>query len=141
MAFFAVQTSANQQPRVIDSLKQNSPDAFRAFVHPARGNGYFVVEADDDSTLRSLVGDIPQAHKVVGEIGWGEVTDLIKETETFDDIDQGSLVEITGMKAYEGDKARVTGINPQKGTVTVELHEELIPIQITVNREQFRVLD
>lgn len=141
MAFYAVGTQAGKEQDVAEDLAANKSPHIHAVLAPSRLESYVIVEADGEGPVERAVAETPFAVKMLdGQTSPQEALSFISPGSSVEDVVEGDVVEITG-GPYEGQRARVQSINTADEAVTVELHEETIPIPISVSGDQIRVLN
>jgi transcriptional antiterminator NusG len=138
MAFYAVSTMQGREIAVADDLSNTSSQHIHAVLAPDTLKSYVIVEADGLSPVEKEVADVYGANKVLpGMTSLQEVKSYLNPPSRVKDIHEGELVEITD-GPYMGQNARVKHVNNEKEQVTVELHEETIPLSVAVNGDQLR---
>jgi transcriptional antiterminator NusG len=138
MAFYAVATKSGSELSVAIAIGDGSTPHIHAALAPGQLDSYIIVEADGELPIKNAVADIPKAKKILpGKTSLAEVKSYLSPTSQVEGVETGDIVEITG-GPYKGQNARVKQINKGKNQVTVELHEEKIPLPVVVSGDQFR---
>ena len=140
MTFYAVSTIQGKESEVADSLAKAKSPHIHAALAPDRLKSYVIVEADGLQPVEKSVSDTYGANKVLpGMTSFQEVQGFLSPTSRVEGISEGEVVELTG-GPYQGQAARVEHINHEKEQVTVELHEEMIPLTVEISADQIRTV-
>lgn len=141
MAFFAVQTTTNQEHRVANTVDDMWDPPVQAVLCPSSMTGYVIMEASAIEDVETLIRDITAAKKVLpGETSWDEVKGFLQPKSAIEGLGEGDTVEITA-GSFEGDKGKVTSLNPAEEKVTVELVDSVVPIPVELPGDQLRRLE
>ena len=140
---FGVRTTIGQEKVVADLLvhkqKQEKHGIFSiAVIDNLRG--YVLIEADEETEVRKLVYRAPHVRGLIkGGMQMSEIEHFLESKPMTADIERGDIIEITN-GAFKGEKAKVIRIDENKDKITVEIIESAVPIPITVNAANIRVI-
>jgi transcriptional antiterminator NusG len=139
MAFYAVSTSQGNEATAASNIASTDNPHIHAVLAPETLNAYIIVEADGESPVESAVAESYAANKMLpGQTSLQEVMSYLTADSHVKDVTEGDIVELTG-GPYRGQNARVLRVDDEKDEVTVELHEETIPLSVNVPGEQLQV--
>jgi transcriptional antiterminator NusG len=141
MAFYAVSTKQGNEASVANSIASAESPHIHAVLAPDTLNAYVIVEADGESPVETIVSETYAANKMLpGQTSLQEVNGYLTSDSQVQGITEGELVELTG-GPYRGQNARVLRVDTDREQVTVELHEETIPLSVNVPGDQLRTKD
>ena len=140
---FGIRTTIGQEKVVADvleaKLKKEQQDIW-AITYVDSLRGYLVIEAPDEAEVRKLVYKAPHVRGMVkGEMSIEEIEHFLETKPMTAGIERGSIVELTS-GAFKGEKAKVIRVDEGKEKITVEIIEAAVPIPITVNASNVRVV-
>ncbi len=141
--FYAVRTTIGQEKVVADLLEDKAKkEAFEVysvtFIDSMRG--YLIIEAESEAEARRLVYKVPHVKGFVkGEMSFEDIEKFLEVKPMTAGIERGDIVEIIS-GAFKGEKAKVIRIDESKDKITVEILEAAVPIPITVNASNIRVI-
>ncbi|MFH0987074.1 MAG: transcription elongation factor Spt5 [Candidatus Micrarchaeota archaeon] len=102
--------------------------------------GYMLIEAPNQTEVKKLIYKVPHVRGLVrGEMGMKEVEHFLEVKPLTAGIERGSIVELTS-GAFKGEKAKVIRVDEGKDKITVEIIESAVPIPITVNASNVRIV-
>ncbi len=105
-----------------------------------RLRGYLIVEADSEDAVKEAIRGMKHAKGVIsGEVDIEEIQHFIEEKALTTEIERGDVVELTS-GAFKGEKAKVKRIDEGKEKITLEIIEAEVPVPITVDASDVRVL-
>lgn len=142
MPYYAVKTIKGYEQQVADMLTDKGEGVVAGLV-PDQVVSYIMVEADDPNSIDRVMGEVPNATKMVrdgAELPDSEVLQFLEPAGDVDHISQGDLVEITE-GPFSGEKAKITDIDEGGGSVTVEIAEATVPIPVDMKGTHVRRLD
>ena len=140
---FGVRTTIGQEKVVADLLvhkqTQENHDIYSiAVIDNLRG--YVLIESGEESEVRKLVYRAPHVRGLVkGGMQMEEIEHFLEAKPMTAEIERGNIVEITS-GAFKGEKAKVIRVDEGKDKITVEIIEAAVPIPITVNASNIRVI-
>ncbi len=95
--------------------------------------GYIFVEADKFDTVVELIRDIKHAKKVLPKpIEVKDIEKFIKVKPLVEKVNIGDIVEVIA-GPLKGSRGRVTAFDEETGEVTIELLDSVVPIPVSVN--------
>ncbi|MEM3412283.1 MAG: transcription elongation factor Spt5 [archaeon] len=141
---FGIKTTVGQEDFVVDLLNKRR-------ISRALGNiyaifsipdikGHVFVEAENEGEAKLLL----LRHKYIkgmvkGQIKIEEIEKFISVTSAIPELERGDIVEITS-GAFKKEQARVIRVNKPKNKVTVEIIEATVPIPITVDLTDVKLI-
>ncbi len=140
---YGVKTTIGQEKIISDLLlhkqKQENNQIYSISILDNL-RGYILVEADEETEVRKLIYKVPHIRGIVkGAIKIEEVKHFLESKPMTAEIERGMVVEITS-GAFKGEKAKVIRVDENKDKITVEIIEAAVPIPITVNASNIRVV-
>ena len=140
---FGVRTTIGQE-KVVSELLENKAkkEGFHVysviFIDSMRG--YLFIEAENEGEARRFAYKVPHVKGLVkGSMTFDEIKHFLEVKPMTAGIKHGDIVEITS-GAFKGEKARVVRVDESKDKITVEIIEAVVPIPITVNASNVRVV-
>ena len=140
---YGIKTTIGQEKIIVDLLlhkqKQENAQIYSlSIIDNLRG--YILAEADNETEVRKLIYKVPHIKGLVkGEIKLEEIEHFLESKPMTAEIERGMIVEITS-GAFKGEKAKVIRVDQNKDKITVEIIEAAVPIPITVNASNIRVV-
>jgi len=140
---YGVKTTIGQEKVIADLLlhKQKTENANIYSISILDNlRGYLIIEADDETEVRKLTYRVPHVRGIVkGAIKLEEIEPFLESKPMTAEIERGMIVEITS-GAFKGEKAKVIRVDENKDKITVEIIEAAVPIPITVNASNIRIV-
>ena len=142
---FTIRTTVGQESLVVDiisqKVKREMLEVYSFCVIPGL-KGYFLIEADNEITVRRAIQDashIKGRGIVGGEVKIDELSKLLESKPLMKSIKVGQNVELIS-GPFKGEKAKVVRVNDMKEEVTVELKEAAVKIPVTIRAENIRII-
>lgn len=143
MTLYSIRTTLGQEKTTSQILKSKINKEkmnIHSIIVVDRLRGYIFIESDDKEEVESLARGVKHARGVIkGEMGIEEIKPFIEEETLTSEIERGDTVELTS-GAFKGEKAKVKRIDQAKEKITVEIIEAEVPIPITVDASDVRLL-
>ncbi len=143
MTLYSVRTTIGQEnttSKMLEEKVKKEGEEIYSITVVDRLKGYIFIEAPDEQQVKRLIRGIKHAKGTVqGEVDLEEVTPFIEEKTLTSEIKSGDIVELTS-GAFKGEKAKVKRIDEGKEKITVEIIEAEVPIPVTVDASDARVL-
>jgi len=140
----SVKTRVGREIEVADSIgrRARSDDIEIYSVLASVGiKGYIFVDGKDKNAITSVIKDMRYVMGIIAQpIKAKELEEVIKPPAPSKDIVEGAIVEITAAP-FKGDKARVVNVNEDKGEVTVELLDVMVPIPLTLRVSNVKLVE
>ena len=141
---YAIRTSANREDQVVDylisKLKQGTKLEVYSVIKPHGMRGYVFIEVGSQRDAEEILTGIPYARGILPrEIPFPEIEHMLEQVKVEKNIQKSDIVEIIS-GPFKRENAKVMRINPQKGEIVVELLEAAVPIPITVNMDDVKVV-
>lgn len=140
---YSVRTTANREKQVMDFLdskiKEGNTGVYATIkAHGMRG--YIFAEAEDKQSIENMVDGIPYAKGVLDdEVEYGEIDHMLEQVKTEHNIQEDDVVEVIS-GPFKREKAKVKRVDETKDEVVVELLQAAVPIPITVNLDDVKVI-
>lgn len=140
---YGVRTTIGQEKIVADALrvkmKKEGEDIYSLTMIDGL-RGYIVIEARDEAEVKKLTYKAPHIRGVIaGEMKLDELEHFFETKSLTKGIERGDTVELTS-GAFKGEKARVIRVDEGKEKITVEIIEAAVPIPITVDASNVRLI-
>lgn len=142
---YALKTSVGQEKNVARMLANKVKESgitITAVLAPEDLKGYIIVESTYRIDMRDPAMKVPHLRGIVegtNKITFDEVRSFLNPEPIISSIKQGSIVElITG--PFKGEKAKVVRIDESREEVVLELIEAAVPIPVTVQGDQIRII-
>lgn len=143
MPLYSVRTTIGQEKTTSKMIKRKAENEdldIQSITVIDRLRGYLVVEADNEDVVKDVVRDIKHARGVIsGEIDISDIEHFIEEKALTSEIEREDIVELTS-GAFKGEKAKVKRIDEGKEKITLEIIEAEVPIPLTVDASDVRLL-
>ncbi len=141
MPLYAVKTTKSHEETSAELIATKAPDKIYASLAPEGMISYIIVEADDVTDIKNAAEEVPHIRKVLEqETSLTEIEQFLTPTSDVEGFNEGDVVELTG-GPFQGDKAKISSVEPSNERVTVELIEATVPIPVEVRGDKIRVLD
>ncbi|MBS3060688.1 MAG: transcription elongation factor Spt5 [DPANN group archaeon] len=103
--------------------------------------GYLVIEAENEGEIKKLTYKAPNIRGLVkGQLQIQELDHFFEVKAMTSGFARGDTVELTS-GAFKGEKARIIRVDEGKEKITVEIIESAVPIPITVDASQVRLIE
>ncbi|RLG21229.1 transcription elongation factor Spt5 [Candidatus Micrarchaeota archaeon] len=140
---FGVRVTIGQEKVVAEALKtkmkKEKEDIYSISIIDGL-RGYIIVEAANEAEVRKLTYRVPHIKGVIaGAIKSEELEHFFETKSLTKGIERGDIVELTS-GAFKGEKAKVIRVDEGKEKVTVEIIEAAVPIPITVDASNVRLI-
>ncbi len=144
MSIFILRVTANREDQVVDFLSSNAERKgleVYSVVRPHKMRGYIFVEAKSRTDVEKAAFGVPYARGVLKEsVPYKEIEHLVEiEKKEREVIKKNYVVEIIA-GPFKHEKAKIVRIDKTKDTIVVELLNAAVPIPITLNREDVKVI-
>jgi len=147
---YAVRATAGQERIVAEIMYKQAKDIGKkadderepvySIFYTTGLKGYILVEADNPGAVEELARSVPKTRGLLrGEILISDLEKTMFPTPIVQDIHKGDLVEIVS-GLFKNEKARVVRFDKNKNEVTIELIEAAVPIPVTVNGRDLRII-
>jgi transcriptional antiterminator NusG len=141
MQIAAVKTNKGSEQSVAKLLNEKGSKDIASIIAPEEITGYFFVECKSKEEIRRIIDDIHNARDVLeSNATMAEIDKFLEAKNDVKGIDTDDFVEITD-GPFKGNKAFIKEVNMREETVTVEMSDATVPIPVTLNGYQIRVLD
>lgn len=151
-SIYALKTSAGQERNVARMLARKANESgvkITAVLVPESLKGYVLVESLDKIDMQNPALKIPHLRGVVessnkkiegaNTVSFEEVKKFLKPEPIISSINQGSIVELIS-GPFKGERAKVVRIDESREEVVLELIEAAVPIPVTVQADQIRII-
>jgi len=141
--FYAVRTTIGQEKNaanMIYSRVEKSNLEIYSILAALELRGYIVVEASNKTEIeKSLLGVSHVRGIVEGEIKFSEIEKFLEPISAVAKVNVGDVVEFTA-GPFKGSRARIVKIDKTKEEITVVLFEATVPIPVTVQGSDIKVV-
>ncbi|MFH1588063.1 MAG: transcription elongation factor Spt5 [Candidatus Diapherotrites archaeon] len=142
---FTIRSTVGQESLVVDIIKhkvrKEGLNVYSFCVIPGL-KGYFLIEADNEMTVRRAIQDAMHVKGrgiVGGEVKIDELDKLLESKPLMKSIKVDQKVELIS-GPFKGERAKVIRVNDMKEEVTVELMEAAVKIPVTIRAENIRII-
>ena len=140
---YAIRTLVGQEKNVARiiarNVKTNGMDVSSILV-PESLKGYILIESSSKIDMQNPAFKVPHMKGIIdGEIPFDEVKTFLNPEPILASVKKGSIVELIS-GPFKGEKAKVIRIDESKENVVLELIEAAVPIPVTVNGDQIRLI-
>ncbi len=142
---YALKTSAGQEKNVARLLARKANldgIGISSILAPESLKGYILVESSTKIDLRNPAFKVQHLRGVVeGSVGitFEEAKRFLKPEPIISSIKERSIVELIS-GPFKGEKAKVVRIDESREEVVLELIEAAVPIPVTVQADQIRII-
>jgi len=143
--FYIIRTAAGKEDKFLDNslkaISRKEDSGIYSLFRPETVKGYLFVEAKSLSAVIDNFRGIPNNYGVIKK-----PVDLKELSKYFDKkgeeikVNERDIVEIVS-GPFKGDKAKVIRIVPGKDEIIIEPLEMMIPIPITLSKDDIRVIE
>lgn len=144
-SLYALKTSVGQEKNVARMLATKIKDSgmgINSILAPEDLKGYIIVETSYRIDMRDPAMKVPHLRGIVegtNQITFDEVRKFLNPEPIISSIKQGSIVELIS-GPFKGEKAKVVRIDESREEVVLELIEAAVPIPVTVQGDQIRII-
>lgn len=151
-SIYALKTSAGQERNVARLLATRARETqgtdtyigIKSILVPESLKGYILVESSTKIDMRNPAMKINHLRGVVegngsSFISFDEVERFLKPEPIISNIHKGSIVELIS-GPFKGERAKVVRIDESREEVVLELIEAAVPIPVTVEADQIRII-
>lgn len=141
---FAVRTTAGQERNIanlIASRVEVNKLPIKAILVPETLKGYVFIEAEGPHFVEEAIAGVKHVRsRVPGVITFSELERYVVVRPVIEELDIDDLVEVTG-GPFKGMRAKITGIDPHKEEITIELLEAAFTLPITVHADYVKLVE
>ena len=140
---FVIKVTTNKEERAVDMIaeraqKKNLNVYSVSCPHGIRG--YILLEAEDRDSAEEAVFNLPYVKGIIGKtITYEEIKNMIQPSVEDVSIEEGDIVEIIS-ESFKREKAKVLRVDKQKGKVVVSLLGAVVPMPVTINLDNVKVI-
>ncbi|OWT33839.1 transcription elongation factor Spt5 [Methanobrevibacter sp. 87.7] len=152
-SIYALKTSAGQERNVARLLATRTRETqgtdthigIESIIVPESLKGYILVESSTKIDMRNPAMKINHLRGIVegtgasNVISFEEVKRFLKPEPIISNIHKGSIVELIS-GPFKGERAKVVRIDESREEVVLELIEAAVPIPVTVEADQIRII-
>jgi len=140
---FALRTTANREDQVMDFVVSNAQkkkfDVY-AVIRPHGMRGYIFVEAEKRQDAEQASFGVPYARGILpNDVDYKEIEHMFEQVKKEVNIQKNDIAEIIA-GPFKREKCKITRIDRTKEEVVVELLEAAVPIPITLNLDNIKVI-
>ncbi len=140
---FVVKVTTNKEDNAFDMIRaradEKNLDVF-SIARPQGLRGYIFLEAKERDVIEEAAFNLPYVKGILPRtVTYKEIEQMMEPKVEEINIKQDDIVEITA-DPFKKEKAKVSRIDRQKGEVVVTLLQAAIPIPVTVNLDDIRIL-
>ena len=143
MAIFIIKVTTNKEDRAVEMIADRvvkKDIQVYSLVRPHGLKGYVILEAEDRESAEEAAYNLPYVKGIIGKtVTYEEVQSMLEPKVEEMNIEIGDIVEMIG-QTFKGEKAKVTRLDKQKGEVVVSLLGASVPIPVTVNLDNVKVI-
>jgi len=143
MPVYAVKTVVGREEDVAELIyanaKKNDLEVFSVFVLPGIKGFVFVEASSLDEVYMALRGLYYIKGLIKKEIPLEEIVSILKKEEKEIEVKKGDIVEIIA-GPFKGEKAKVIRVDSSRDEITVEILGAVIPIPVTLKKDNVRVV-
>ena len=140
---FIVKVTTNKEDKVAEMISERAIKKNLQVFSLARPHGlkgYLILEAADRDSAEESAFNLPYVKGIVKKtVGYEEIKNMLEPKIEDYNIKIGDIIEIIG-QTFKGEKAKVTRIDKTKGEVVVSLLASSVPIPVTVNIDNVKVI-
>jgi len=140
---YVIKVTTNKEERAVDMIaeraqKKNLNVYSVSCPHGIRG--YILLEAEDRDSAEEAVFNLPYVKGIIGKtITYEEIKNMIQPSVEDVSIEEGDIVEIIS-ESFKREKAKVLRVDKQKGKVVVSLLGAVVPMPVTINLDNVKVI-
>lgn len=142
--YFILRVTANREEQVLGFMYSNAIKKgieIYSIVHPPGMKGYIIVEAKNRESAEAAASGVPYARGLLNEeVSYEEIEHLVEVSKkTTTNIKKNDIVEIIS-GPFKREQAKVIRLDNTKSEVVIELLNAAVPIPITLNIEDIKVI-
>ncbi|MDK2908288.1 MAG: transcription termination/antitermination protein NusG [Candidatus Woesearchaeota archaeon] len=142
--YFILRVTANREEQVLGFMFSNAIKKgieIYSIVHPPGMKGYIIVEAKNRESAEVAANGVPYARGLLKEeVSYEEIEHLVEVSKkTTTNIKKNDIVEIIS-GPFKREQAKVIRLDNTKSEVVIELLNAAVPIPITLNIEDIKVI-
>ena len=142
--FYIIRTAPSREEKFLDNLSKvlskKEDHGIYAVFRPETVRGYVFVEADGITSVVDLIRGVPGSKGVIrSPIDFSEVEKYFDKEGEHIVVNERDIVEVVS-GPFKGDKAKVVRIVPGKDEIVIEPLDIAVPIPITLNIDDIRVI-
>lgn len=143
--FFIVRSTPNREDKFLDSiykyLSKKENTGIYAVMKPEMVKGYIFVEGENLTKVVDAFRNIPNSKGVLRTpISFQEIEKYFDKESQKVVVNQRDIVEVIA-GPFKGDQGKVTRIVPGKDEIIIEPLHSPVPIPITLNIDDIRVIE
>jgi len=143
--FYIVRTAPSREEKFLDNLQKvlskREDHGIYAIFRPETVKGYVFVEAQGLTSVVDLTRGAPGSKGVIKTpIQFAEVEKYFEREGERVVVNERDIVEVVS-GPFKGDKAKVVRIVPGKDEIVIEVLNVAVPIPITLNIDDIRVVE
>ena len=141
--FYVVRTIVGQERNAADMLSaraaKEKAEIYSILATPEL-RGYIIVEASEKREFEKAIRNLAHIKGIVtGEMEINEIERFLEPRSPITKVSVGDIVEFTA-GPFKGSRAKIVKIDKAKEEVTVVLFEATVPIPVTVNVGDIKVI-
>ncbi len=140
---FIIKVTTNKEERAVDMIADRSERKELKVYSVSRPHGlrgYVLLEAEDRESAEEAVFNLPYVKGIIGKtITYEEIKNMVEPTASTISIKEGDIVEILS-DSFKKEKAKVLRIDKQKEKVVVSLLGAVVPLPVTINLDNVKVI-
>jgi len=140
---FIIKVTTNKEERAVDMIAERAKRKelnVYSVSRPHGLRGYVLLEAEDRESAEEAVFNLPYVKGIIGKtIGYEEIKNMVEPSATTSSIKEGDIVEILS-DSFKKEKAKVLRIDKQKEKVVVSLLGAVVPLPVTINLDNVKVI-
>ena len=143
--FYIVRSTPNRENQFLDAiykyLSKKENTGIYAILKPEMVKGYIFVEAESLMKVKDAFRNIPNSKGVLqNPIQFEEIEKYFDKNSQRVVVNQRDIVEVIA-GPFKGDQGRVTRVVPGKDEIIIEPLNSPVPIPITLNLDDIRVIE
>jgi len=140
---FIIKVTTNKEERAVDMISERAEKkALKVYsvLRPHGLRGYVLLEAEDRESAEEAVFNLPYVKGIIGKtLSYDEIKNMVEPSATTISIKEGDIVEILS-ESFKKEKAKVLRIDKQKEKVVVSLLGAVVPLPVTINLDNVKVV-
>ena len=140
---FIIKVTTNKEERAADMIAERAEKKKLRVYSVSRPHGlrgYVLLEAEDRESAEEAVFNLPYVKGIIGKtISYEEIKNMVEPSATTISVKEGDIVEIIS-DSFKKEKAKVLRIDKQKEKVVVSLLGAVVPLPVTINLDNVKVI-
>ena len=140
---FIIKVTTNKEERATDMIAERAEKKNLRVYSVSRPHGlrgYVLLEAEDRESAEEAVFNLPYVKGIIGKtISYEEIKNMLEPSATTVSVKEGDIVEIIS-DSFKKEKAKVLRIDKQKEKVVVSLLGAVVPLPVTINLDNVKVI-